>query len=88
MNELDAALSAIFERSRPILRERLALVEAGGPEAVGAAHKLAGSLGTFGLWEGSEVSREIEQELLGDADPGRVGALTARLRDLLAPHLG
>ena len=81
MSSLDDALAAIWERSRPLVAERLATVEAAarragpttrpGRRALRAAHQLAGSLGTFGLHEGSDVARAIEHELEGAADPAR-----------------
>ena len=101
MNELDAALEAIWERSRPVLRGRLEYIEAadtaltesrldhvGREAALRAAHQLAGSLGTFGLPEGTDLARQIEGELNGAHDPERFAALTARLRALLLPRLG
>ena len=101
MNELDAALEAIWERSRPVLRGRLEYIEAadtalterrldavGREAALRAAHQLAGSLGTFGLPEGTDLARAIERELNGDHDARRFAELTARLRALLLPRLG
>lgn len=102
MSSLDDALAAIWERSRPLVSERLATVQAAaataaGPPAAGddarregirAAHQLAGSLGTFGLHEGSEVARAIEHELEGPAEAARLAALGGRLQALLAPRLG
>ena len=97
MSSLDDALAAIWERSRPIVAERLTTVEAAAAapsddharsEGIRAAHQLAGSLGTFGLHDGSDVARAIEQELEGAADGARLTELSARLRELLAPRLG
>jgi HPt (histidine-containing phosphotransfer) domain-containing protein len=97
VSSLDDALAAIWERSRPVVAERLARVEAAaasnGPddaarhEGLRAAHQLAGSLGTFGLHEGSDVARAIEQELGGAADAAKLAELSGRLRELLAPRL-
>ena len=96
MSSLDDALAAIWERSRPLVAERLTTVEAAAAapaddaarqEGLRAAHQLAGSLGTFGLHEGSDVARAIEQELEGAADGARLTELSRRLRDLLAPRL-
>ena len=99
MSDLDARLAAIWERSRSTTRERLEAVEraaaaqdAGtldeGTRQAGlrAAHQLAGSLGTFGLGEGSDLAREIEDRL--DAGAPGATALSARLRELLEPRLG
>ena len=96
MSSLDDALAAIWERSRPLVAERLTTVEAaaaapGDPatkaEGLRAAHQLAGSLGTFGLHEGSDVARAFEHELEGPAEPARLADLSARLRALLDPRL-
>ena len=101
MSSLDDALAAIWEKSKPLVRERLETVErvAGAVQAgsldeaarqdgVRAAHQLAGSLGTFGLSEGTDVARELEGQFQGAADPARVAELSARLRELLSPRLG
>jgi HPt (histidine-containing phosphotransfer) domain-containing protein len=102
MSDLDAALAAIWDRSKPLIRTRLEVVERsvaaaldGGADAPaleagrGAAHQLAGSLGTFGIAEGSDLAREIEAQLAGDAtrDDERLRALSVRLRALLDPRL-
>ncbi len=69
---LNPAIAALWQRNRPLLLERLALLDraAAGPltpglrgEAIGIAHKLAGSLGMFGFHEGTEIAREIEAHL-------------------------
>ena len=101
MNDLGDALARIWERSRPLTRERLAKVEAavalitrgrcpaGTLEAAQhAAHQLAGSLGTFGLQDGTLLARQIETELREARDPDRLASLTAKLRALLEPRLG
>lgn len=49
-------------------------------EAEREAHKLAGSVGTFGFAEGSRLAREAESMLAGPAAPGQAEAL--RLADL------
>ena len=51
-----------------------------------AAHQLAGSLGTFGLGEGSDLARELEDRF--DAGGPGATAVSARLRALLDPRLG
>ena len=97
MSSLDDALTAIWERSRPIVAERLTLVEAAAAAprdedarraGIRASHQLAGSLGTFGMEEGTDIARELEGEFGGSADPARVAELSARLRALLEPRLG
>jgi HPt (histidine-containing phosphotransfer) domain-containing protein len=57
-------------------------------KAVLEAHRLAGSLGMFGLTEGSQVAREIEhllgeQAVLAPEAPHRLMDLSATLRRLL-----
>ena len=72
-------LATVWERNRPLLRARLARLEAAGQkieagyllpdgrQEVGEiAHKLAGSLGMFGYLRGTEIAREIE--ILLDAE--------------------
>jgi HPt (histidine-containing phosphotransfer) domain-containing protein len=101
VNDLGDALERIWDRSRPITRERLAKIEAAVAliergrcppatleEAQHAAHQLAGSLGTFGLQDGTLLARQIETELKEARDPDRLGKLTTRLRALLQPRLG
>lgn len=76
---LTDALAAVWLRSKTSALERIALIEHALAlliegrlddstlrEAERAAHKLAGSLGTFGLGHGSDLAREIEQRM---ADP-------------------
>jgi HPt (histidine-containing phosphotransfer) domain-containing protein len=65
-------LKQLWQQHKPTVFERLAVMEhaaasclemdvAGLKEARGAAHKLAGALGTFGFHEGTELARESEQ---------------------------
>jgi HPt (histidine-containing phosphotransfer) domain-containing protein len=81
-------ISALWERSAPLLTERLHGLDVACEAAVvgrlspimrrGAAdtaHKLAGSLGMFGYPRGTELAREIEQLLEID---GVVDAVTLR----------
>jgi HPt (histidine-containing phosphotransfer) domain-containing protein len=69
-------LAGIWERHKPEMEERLAVLERTfkilgerelsgqeRTEAVFAAHKLAGALGTFGRTQGSEVARTLEHHL-------------------------
>jgi HPt (histidine-containing phosphotransfer) domain-containing protein len=73
---MKADLGEIWERARPILLARVAVVErataglgdgSASQAAVAAgrseAHKLAGVLGTFGLGRGTELARELERRL-------------------------
>ena len=102
MNDLDAALAAIWDRSRPLIRARLETAEAAAAglaagtlddetrdEGLRASHQLAGSLGTFGIAEGSDLARELEQMLAPGAavDAARATALSTRLRVVLQPRL-
>jgi HPt (histidine-containing phosphotransfer) domain-containing protein len=81
-------LAALWERNLPVLRDRLAQLDAAAdaaatgtltPEmredAAGTAHKLAGSLGMFGYQRGTEFARKLEVLL---NDPGSADALTLR----------
>jgi HPt (histidine-containing phosphotransfer) domain-containing protein len=48
------------------------------------AHKLVGSLGTFGVERGSELARQVERELeAGGRDPARLAALATELRTVI-----
>jgi HPt (histidine-containing phosphotransfer) domain-containing protein len=100
MNDLDAALARIWDRSKPLTRERLARIDAAVAalgqsrltdpaveDATHAAHQLAGSLGTFGLNDGTLLARQIEAQLKEARDPSCVADLLARLRALLEPRL-
>jgi HPt (histidine-containing phosphotransfer) domain-containing protein len=93
-------LAALWVKNLPLVKERLATLDRaaeaasagclGEPlrsEAVGAAHKLAGSVGMYGYDEGTPIARELEV-LLGAANPNaaRAGALARELRRLLFPE--
>jgi HPt (histidine-containing phosphotransfer) domain-containing protein len=95
-----ALLAALWVKVRPVVEERLALLDAAAAaaangalgeaqrtEASGAAHKLAGSLGMYGYDEGTAVARKIEV-LLGEATPdaARLRALNAELRRAVFPQ--
>ncbi len=67
-------LAGLWEKNLPVLRERLALLEAAADaadagtltaelqhEAASTAHKLAGSLGMFGHPKGTELARVLEE---------------------------
>jgi HPt (histidine-containing phosphotransfer) domain-containing protein len=57
-----------------------ALNEAIRADALSAAHKLAGTLGTFGLARGTDLARELE--LLYASNEGLEGAKVKRLASL------
>ncbi len=87
---LNPAIAALWQRNQPLLLERLALLDraAAGPltpalrgEAIAIAHKLSGSLGMFGFYDGTQIAREIEAQLESPApDAATLTALTAQLR--------
>jgi chemotaxis protein histidine kinase CheA len=69
-------LAEVWQRTRPLLMERVEAIERAVAELSGTpmkrsrvevgcaeAHKLAGTLGTFGLDRGTELARELEQSL-------------------------
>ena len=91
-------ISALWERSVPLITERLNGLDIACEAAVlgrlspimrrGAtdtAHKLAGSLGMFGYPRGTEIAREIEQLLESDGvvDAGLLRELVVELRGCL-----
>jgi CheY-like chemotaxis protein/HPt (histidine-containing phosphotransfer) domain-containing protein len=106
MNEqLAGAVDASWARSKQAQLRRVAAMEgaivallAGALEddarrlAIGEAHKLAGSLGSFGMAEGSRLAAEIERMWSLDdgrsADPAQLAALVTALRGLVHEHAG
>ncbi len=92
-------LSALWERKRPLMLERLTVLDRAAEaaasgrmepsltqQALGEAHKLAGSLGTFGFPQGTEIARELEVGLEhGTPAPERMQELTRRLRETVFP---
>ena len=91
-----SAIAAIWQRSQPQVRERLALLDrvaATRPlppelqeEGRATAHKLAGSLGMFGFPEGTQIASKLEQSFeLPDPDPVVLTRLTSQLRQILFP---
>jgi HPt (histidine-containing phosphotransfer) domain-containing protein len=93
-------LAALWVKIRPMVEERLALLDAAAvaaasgtlseahrTEAYSAAHKLAGSLGMYGFDEGTAVARKIEA-LLGEAAPdgAQLKELNAELRRAVFPQ--
>ena len=88
-------LAAIWTQSIPIIQQRLAVLDSAaaanrnGPlpsalleDAIGEAHKLAGSLGMFGHMKGSAIARDIELLLEAPTtpDPTQLSELTTQLR--------
>jgi HPt (histidine-containing phosphotransfer) domain-containing protein len=93
---LATALSRMWDRFLPEINARIAILEeaaAGNPlsqeqRAAGhaAAHKLAGSLGMFGLQRGTELARQIELALAESpvsATQAELAASAAELRTLV-----
>jgi HPt (histidine-containing phosphotransfer) domain-containing protein len=98
---LAEAMNRLWARFLPEIEERVATLELAATsirdgslspalreQAGAAAHKLAGTLGTFGLDEGTELAREAEM-LYADDTPGslmniRPAAIAAQLRATLA----
>lgn len=87
-------LTDLWSRNKPLLDERLELLDCAGTqplteeartEARGVAHKLAGSLGMFGLTKGTELARELEL-LLEDRScrPDDIARLTGQLRAVVS----
>jgi HPt (histidine-containing phosphotransfer) domain-containing protein len=84
---LSAAIDLLWVRFLPEIRTRVELLKtaaaAGGSnslstdmrtEAAAAAHKLAGSLGTFNLTRGTELAREFEVLTSRDGAPDATAA--------------
>jgi HPt (histidine-containing phosphotransfer) domain-containing protein len=95
--EISAALERLWVRFLPEIRARVEILEAsalalaGGTlsstqreSAASAAHKLAGTLGTFSLVQGTIVARELEQLYGGDGPSPEIAAQMAReLREMV-----
>jgi HPt (histidine-containing phosphotransfer) domain-containing protein len=93
-------LAALWLRNRPIVEERLVLLdrasaaaatgmldEALREESRSAAHKLSGSLGMYGFDEGTRVAREMEVLLSGASPDGaRLLVLCGELRVAVFPE--
>ena len=95
---VEAALAAVLERAHPQLVARLDAIEraivatvegtlaaAARRDAEAEAHRLAGSLGTFGSHDGTRLARQIEAVFGGAAplarpDGARLAKLVASLR--------
>jgi hypothetical protein len=92
-------VSALWERKRPLMMQRLTVLDQAAEaaenghlcdplthEALSEAHKLAGSLGTFGFPTGTAIARELEVGLeFGTMSPVQMRELTRRLRETIFP---
>ena len=97
-SELSEALDKLWARFLPEMRNRVAALEQAADayaghalttaqhrEAHSAAHKLAGTLGAFGLARGTDLARELEALYALDKAPDtaqgeRLAALAQELR--------
>lgn len=90
-----AALTAIWSKHQPQRQQQLATLEqataslqAGNLElskrlsAIVAAHSLAGNLGQFGLYQGSQLARQLEQLLQSNPSPEQWRELSTKLTAL------
>lgn len=100
---MPAALVAIWKKNLPQVRERLAVLQRAADElattrtldaelrkeATSLAHKMAGSLGMFGLHSGTDAARGIEQLLEQDGlpQPEHLQQQVDALARAVAPHL-
>ena len=91
--DLSAALDQLWTRFLPEIRHRVDILQDAAvacaanqlssehrASAHAAAHKLAGTLGTFNLAHGSDIARQFELAFAGEEIPG--AELTNRLGDL------
>jgi HPt (histidine-containing phosphotransfer) domain-containing protein len=99
--DLTAALNQLWTRFLPEMYERVAMLETAAQACVAgeitsgqreaaraAAHKLAGTLGTFGLAQGSELAREFEQlcspqESCSSSQAQRLAVIAAEIRTIV-----
>jgi HPt (histidine-containing phosphotransfer) domain-containing protein len=92
--EISAALERLWVKFLPEIRARVEILEAAASaltagtlpdtqrqSAAGAAHKLAGTLGTFNLARGTIVARELEH-LYGSGDGPSPEVATQMAKDL------
>ena len=95
MNRLWVQFLPQIEERVSILENAAAAIAAGSlsaelcHEASSAAHKLAGTLGTFGLNEGTDLAREAESLFASPASAATTGnertaALAAQLRTVVS----
>ncbi len=92
-------LAELWKKNQSLILERLAQLDASAdasasgclPEELRAAaestaHKLSGTLGMFGYQEGTNIAREMEQELQSaEPDASRLATLSRSLREVLFP---
>ena len=103
MSSVPAAVQAVLDQHRGALEQRAATVEEAvaalaatdldenlRARAERDAHKLAGSLGMFGLPQGSELAAELERSLAvaGGPDPAELPRLAELVLDLQTQLLG
>jgi HPt (histidine-containing phosphotransfer) domain-containing protein len=95
--EMARLIRALWERNQVQVQNRLQLLDSAAAanqhgemgeelrrEAREIAHKLAGSLGTFGFPMGSEIARRLEMLFESeDPDPELMAELTVQLRGSL-----
>lgn len=97
--ELSAAIDKLWARFLPEIQGRVAVLEAAAAAFAGnamtdaqrraasdAAHKLAGTLGTFGLTRGTVLARELE--LMYAEDGGADAAVGEKLAEVAAELKG
>jgi HPt (histidine-containing phosphotransfer) domain-containing protein len=92
-------LAEVWRRNQPLVLDRIAVLEHAAEaaandeldcgmrrDATSIAHKLAGSLGMFGLHEGTRLAREIETALESHSEePAHLVALASSLRRSVVP---
>lgn len=90
---MDPVFAEVWVRNLPTIGERVRTIERAvsaaergeldgdlAARALAAAHKLSGSLGSFGLARGSELARELERRF----EPGQTPLDAAGLAQLAA----
>jgi len=99
--DMSSILNQLWAKFLPEIYERVATLESAAQAASAgdmtqelreaahsAAHKLAGSLGTFSLPRGTELAREFEQACASEksymaAQSGRLTAISAEIRTII-----
>ena len=93
-DQIDDILAQLWRKNLPVIRERLDLMDKLGAaaasgtldeptriEALGIAHKLAGSLGMYGYPQGTEVASKMER-ILKSPTPETLATLHTLATDL------